>query len=238
MGLDQAKREARDYVWDLLEREEAVRRRGVHGHIPDFVGSEAAADRLAELPAWAVAEVLKSNPDRAQLPVRTRALEGVRLVYMAVPRLAEELPFYELDPADLAVSASKAATGTVAKDIAPRVGLEQMRPIDMVLCGTVAVDREGRRLGKGAGYSDIEFALAQEAGLISADTVIVTTVHQLQVVDDVLPEDEHDFRVDYIVTPEETIACPGGHRPERLIWKSLTSARIAAIPVLSARAGK
>ena len=48
----------------------------------------------------------------------------------------------------------------------------------MVVCGSVAVNRRGARLGKGAGYSDIEVALLQEAGLIGPSTVIVTTVHR------------------------------------------------------------
>ncbi len=87
-----------------------------------------------------------------------------------------------------------------------------MRPVDLIVCGTVAVNRRGVRIGKGAGYSDIEVALLTEAGLIGPATVIVTTVHRLQVVADELPETEHDFSVDLIVTPDEVIRCgpPGG----------------------------
>jgi NAD(P)-dependent dehydrogenase (short-subunit alcohol dehydrogenase family) len=36
-----------------------------------------------------------------------------------------------------------------------------MRPVNLVVCGSVAVNRRGVRLGKGAGYSDIEVALLQ-----------------------------------------------------------------------------
>ncbi|HYZ52722.1 MAG TPA: 5-formyltetrahydrofolate cyclo-ligase [Streptosporangiaceae bacterium] len=82
-----------------------------------------------------------------------------------------------------------------------------MQPIDLVVCGSVAVNRVGVRLGKGAGYSDIEVALLAEAGLLNEQTAIVTTVHDLQVVDEELPEAEHDFRVDFIVTPQRVIAC-------------------------------
>ncbi|UCH21360.1 MAG: hypothetical protein JSU83_23150 [Deltaproteobacteria bacterium] len=39
-------------------------------------------------------------------------------------------------------------------------------------------------MGKGGGYSDLEYALVKEAGLIKNDTPIVTTVHALQVVED------------------------------------------------------
>ena len=92
------------------------------------------------------------------------------------------------------------------------------------------------RLGKGAGYSDIEVALLQEAGLIGPDTVITTTVHPLQVIGEALPETEHDFSVDLIVTPDEVIACEPQRRPTGLYWNNLTPAKIAAIPVLAARA--
>ncbi len=104
------------------------------------------------------------------------------------------------------------------------------------ICGSVAVDRTGARLGKGAGYSDIEVALLQEAGLIGPRTVIVTTVHQLQVLSEALPEVEHDFSVDLIVTPDEVIECGPPRRPSGLYWEQLTDDKIAAIPILVALA--
>jgi hypothetical protein len=66
----------------------------VAGKIPNFLGAEAAADRLAALPAWAAAHVVKANPDTAQRAVRARALTDGKVLCMAVPRLADELPFY------------------------------------------------------------------------------------------------------------------------------------------------
>ncbi|MGH3630022.1 MAG: 5-formyltetrahydrofolate cyclo-ligase [Sciscionella sp.] len=100
----------------------------------------------------------------------------------------------------------------------------------------MAVNRDGVRLGEGAGYSDLEVALLHEAGLIGPDTTIVTTVHPLQVVDAALPETEHDFSVDVIVTPEEVIICGPSRRPAGLIWAHLSLEKIAAIPTLAARA--
>ena len=178
-GTDAAKQAIRTEIWDLLERERAVER-GVHGYIPAFAGAGMAADRLAHLPVWHAARVIKAVPDRAQQPVRERALRDGKLLYMAVPMLADDLPFYALDPASLTVSPLEAASRETAARIAPKIALDQMRPIDMVVCGSVAVNRQGARLGKGAGYSDIEVALLQEAGLIGPSTVIVTTVHPLQ----------------------------------------------------------
>ncbi|MFI9388924.1 5-formyltetrahydrofolate cyclo-ligase [Kutzneria sp. NPDC052558] len=234
LNLDEQKNAIRQRIWDLLERREAAHDTDVHGRIPNFVGREAAADRLAELDAWMSSAVVKAVPDKAQLPVRVRALRENKLVYMAVPRLAKQHPFYLLDPAALSVSAETAATGDGAAEAARNVGVDELRPIDLVVCGSVAVNRAGVRLGKGAGYADIEVALLQEAGLIGPNTTIVTTVHQLQIVDDELPETEHDFSVDLIVTPEEVIACGPARRPAGLIWEQLTPEKIAAIPVLAA----
>jgi 5-formyltetrahydrofolate cyclo-ligase len=234
-GTDAAKQAIRTEMWDLLERERAVER-GVHGYIPAFAGAGTAADRLARLSAWQAARVIKAVPDRAQQPVRERALRDGKLLYMAVPMLADDLPFCVLDPASLTVPPPEAASRQTAARIAPKIALDQMLPIDMVVCGSVAVNRQGARLGKGAGYSDIEVGLLQQAGLIGPDTVIATTVHPLQVVGEALPETEHDFSVDLIITPDEVIECGPPRRPSGLYWEHLTEDKIAAIPVLAARA--
>jgi 5-formyltetrahydrofolate cyclo-ligase len=146
------------------------------------------------------------------------------------------LPFFVLDPAGLAAAPAEAAAKDHAARHARKVAVEDMRRVDVVVCGSVAVNRRGTRLGKGAGYSDIAVALLQEAGRIGPSTVIVTTVHPLQVIDDAMPETEHDFSVDLIVTPDEVIECEPQRRPTGLYWNNLTAAKIAAIPVLAARA--
>ncbi len=234
MDTDKAKQAVRERVWALLEQERAALP-GVRGRIPTFVGAEATADLLAKLAVWREAMIIKAVPDKAQLPVRARALAEGKLVYMAVPKLAEAQPFYLLDPATLTVPAIEAASSRVAAITAHRVDVEEMQPVDLIVCGSVAVNREGVRLGKGAGYSDIEVALLQEAGLIGPDTTIVTTVHSLQVVSGDLPEAEHDFRVDLIVTPDEIIECGPPRRPRGLYWESLPQEMIAAIPALAGR---
>jgi 5-formyltetrahydrofolate cyclo-ligase len=154
---------------------------------------------------------------------------------MAVPRLAERLPFYLLDPATLTVPPDEAASSKVAATVARTVGVEDMEAVDLIVCGSVAVNRLGVRLGKGAGYSDIEVALLTEAGLIGSATTIVTTVHSLQVVDEDLPEAGHDFSVDLIVTPDDVIECGPPRRPTGLIWEQLPEEKIAAIPALATR---
>ncbi|GIJ44807.1 hypothetical protein Val02_16930 [Virgisporangium aliadipatigenens] len=98
--IDRAKQRTRDQIWALLERHHAAPP-GVHGHIPDFEGAGRAAARLADLDVRRRARTVESNLDMAQLPARVRALRDRKLLYMAVPRLAEAKPFYMLEPAVL-----------------------------------------------------------------------------------------------------------------------------------------
>jgi 5-formyltetrahydrofolate cyclo-ligase len=232
--LEDAKDDIRTRVWANLEDAEAVPQ-GVHGHIPAFTGADQAANRLRALSEWRAAHVIKANPDRAQLPTRTHALNDRKLLYMAVPSLAGEQPFYLLDPTTLPVSAADAARSDIAKRVATTVDVEEMQRIDMVVCGSVAVNHSGARLGKGAGYSDIEVGLLVDAGLIGPWTTIVTTVHTLQIVHEPIPEADHDFRVDIIVSPEGLIHCNASRRPRGLVWKELPQQKITAIPALARR---
>ena len=181
-ALGASKTVVRESMWSVLDRHGVSNPLGAAGRIPRFGTADAAAERLTATAAWASAEVLKVNPDTAQLPVRRRALAEGKVVYMAVPYLDAPSPFYVLDPAELGGKALEAATIDGATKLAPVVGFEGMRAIDLVVCGSVVVNRDGARLGKGGGYADIEVALLVETGLITVDTVLATTVHELQVV--------------------------------------------------------
>lgn len=233
--INAGKQAVRERIWALLDAQGAVQPPGAAGHIPSFVGAEDAARQLSQVPAWDAARVVKANPDRAQLPVRVQALRAGKIVYVAVPRLEADQPFYFLDPAqlDLGSDLSDVAMGQGASETTPQVGTEQMPFIDVVVCGSVAVDRCGVRVGKGAGYSDIEVALLIEADLIGAGTTIVTTLHDLQVVDEPIPHGPHDFRVDYIVTPTQVLECPAFPRPRGVDWGYLRPEQLREIPVLS-----
>ena len=234
-----AKAALRDEVWSSLTAARAARFPGAAGRIPNFTGAEAAAERLRSTPQWRRARTVKSNPDSAQLPVRQRALEDGKTVYMAVPRLAEADPFFLLDPDHLADSPRKAASIKGAARSARRVPVSELAPVDLVVTGCVAAGEDGARLGKGGGFADLEYAVASEAGLISPGTTVVTTVHQLQVrPPGMIPVTDHDMRLGLIVTPDRIIDCRdrGGARSRgapAVRWDELTEAKIAAIPLLA-----
>jgi len=231
------KQSLREAVWDGLEASGAARFPfPPHGRIPNVAGAEAAAERLAATDDWRDADVLKANPDAPQLPVRRRALREGKTVYMAVPRLATEEPFYELDPERLDESAYDAAV-TVSKveRYADTVAVEAVERVDLVVSGSVAVSERGARIGKGEGYSDLEWAVLAMADLVDDDTTVATTVHEKQVRE--VPEpDAHDVPMDVVCTPERTIRTDTPYdRPAGVDATLLSDERVAEIPVLRDR---
>jgi 5-formyltetrahydrofolate cyclo-ligase len=233
-----AKAALREHVWEAMRAAKVARFPGAEGRIPNFTGAEAAAERLRAMPEWQAARTLKANPDSAQLPVRQRALEDGKTVYMAVPRLAEPEPFFALDPDALTESPRKTASISGAARSAKRVTLAELTPVDLVVMGSVAVGEDGARLGKGGGFADLEFALASAAGLIGPHTVCVTTVHEIQIQPaGEIPLTAHDVPVDFVITPERVINCrerQHGRPSAGIDWDDLTEEKIAAIPLLTA----
>jgi 5-formyltetrahydrofolate cyclo-ligase len=190
------------------------------------------------MPEWRDAAALKANPDAPQLPVRARALADGKRVYMAVPRLRSGNPFFLLDPERLTAHPRRAASIRGAAAAGRPIGVEDLEPLDLVVCGTVAVNHAGVRVGKGGGYSDLELGLLVDAGLVTGQTLVVTTVHPCQVLDEDLPETDHDFRVHRIVTSESVIKTGARRRPPGILWDHLGEEKIAAIPVLAGLAGR
>ncbi|MEE2787478.1 MAG: 5-formyltetrahydrofolate cyclo-ligase [Myxococcota bacterium] len=226
----------RHRTWDALKAAGAGRFPGIRGRIPNFIGAEAAADHLQACDEWRQASVIKCNPDMPQRPLRRAALADGKTVYLAVPRLSEVHPFIVLDPNEIPASAFWAASSIKGAFHWGRpVSLSAMNPIDLVVTGCVGVSDDGTRLGKGGGYSDLEFALLRSHDLISADVAVATTVHPVQrYARDVLPRCAHDVTIDLVATPDGLHRLDRrGPRPPGIIWTALTSEKLQAIPVLA-----
>jgi 5-formyltetrahydrofolate cyclo-ligase len=224
--------------WEAIRAAGVARFPGVRGRIPNFVGAEAAAKSLSELPEWTDASTLKCNPDSPQRPVRVLALRAGKTLYVPAPKLAGEHPFIELDPADIDPKKLWHASSIKgAFELGRPVRAEEVRPLDLIVTGCVGVTAEGARLGKGGGYSDLEYAMLRELGLVDGDTPILTTVHDSQVLPDgSVPMTVHDISLDLIVTNSRVIRCPRPWtRPVGVLWDRLDAEKIAGIPVLAAR---
>ncbi len=235
-GRNSTKDALRSEVWSTLESE-GYAIGSVWSRIPNFTGAEQAAARLAELPIWKNAQVVKSNPDAPQIPVRLRALQEGKLLYTPVPELVKDFPFLELDPAVLrqrGVPFEVAATSDGALEHGRKVNFQDMQPFDLVVVGCVAVTRNGGRTGKGGGFADLELGIFREMGLVNPGTPIVTTVHPLQVVENErVVMVAHDSALDWIITPDEVIETRTPYpQPRGVHWEAIQPDQYANIPFL------
>ncbi|AGB33131.1 5-formyltetrahydrofolate cyclo-ligase [Natrinema pellirubrum DSM 15624] len=222
----------RERVWDDLEVSgEARFPFPPHGRIPNFAGADDAADRLAEQSEWERATAIKANPDAPQLLVRRRALREGKTVYMAVPRLRDEKCFLKLDPDEL-TDYDAATTVSGSSDHGEQVGPDEVDRVDLIVSGSVAVTKAGGRIGKGEGYSDLEYAVLRDLGLVNDSTPVATTVHERQVIDDPVAIGSHDVAMDLVVTPDRTFRPETDDQPAGIDWDLLEDERLAEIPVL------
>lgn len=201
MNKAEEKQKLREEIWNRLEEKNIARFPGAHGRIPNFEGAGKAAEKLRELKEWKKAEIIFANPDSPQQPVRKVALEARKKVVMASPKLKSG--YLLLDPSEID-DPEKARTIGGAFEHGEK--LKKLPKADLVVTGSVAVDLEGHRLGKGLGLGDREIARLKEENHINEKTSIVTTVHEEQLVETV-PSEEHDQEVNIILSPERTIRC-------------------------------
>jgi 5-formyltetrahydrofolate cyclo-ligase len=223
----------RQRIWREMEERNVARfPRPVYGRIPNFAGAEKAAQRLVESELFKKACVVKVNPDASQKPVREAVLRKGKLLIMPTPRIAKG--FLLLDPKKISPSAYNTVTTIQG---AFRYGTpthpEEIPEVDLIVAGSVAVSIYGERLGKGEGYSELEYSILREFNKVSEETPIVTTVHDIQVVDFHIPLEPWDFTVDHIYTPTKSIKCTGEKkRPPGLLWRYLDKEKIESIPIL------
>lgn len=228
------KERIRQDIWRKL-KESGIGRPPIFHRIPNFLGSERAARLLAEHKIWKEAGVLKVNPDSPQRPVRLFALEQGKLVIVPTPRLRSG--FLLLDPRKIPrhrISEACTIRGSFiwGRPIRP----EEFPKIDLVVIGSVAVNRKGDRLGKSEGYAEIEWAIAYEEGKVDQQTPVITTVHDLQVIDEEFDVMPYDLPVDYIFTPTRYFRTERERpKPERIYWEYLPKKKLAEIPLLMER---
>jgi 5-formyltetrahydrofolate cyclo-ligase len=141
-----------------------------------------------------------------------------------------------LDPKQIKCNPYVASSIKGAATYGRPVTLDEVRKIDLIVCGSVAVNRRGARVGKGGGYSDLEFALLTEEKRIGSKTPIVTSVHPLQLVNEEIPMTEHDIPLTAIITPQEIIEVESSFaRPKGIYWNILPQEKTDEIPVLKTK---
>ena len=132
----------------------------------------------------------------------------------------------------------RAATKLGAAELGTVIQLQALKQIhvDLIIVASVAVDPiSGARIGKGRGYADLEYAIMSQMGCVSSKTVVLTTCHESQLINDIpnYVMEQHDLPVDIIVTPKRYIYTKRVfQRPTRVYWNKLDADLISSIPVL------
>ncbi len=234
MSSSDPKQSLRNEIWTALEKSGDERFPGARGRIPNFTGRDEAANRLCKQTAYRDADRIKINPDSPQTPVRKQALEDGKILYMAVPRLKNRKCFLELDPETIDGSPSEASTIKGANQHGRPVHPEEMDSVDLIVTGVVGTDPDGRRLGKGEGYSDLEFGILLEYDLINRQVPIASTLHPAQELDrGRIPDESLDITLSQYHTPERSVDVDNpASRPTGLNPNRLTEEQLENIPIL------
>lgn len=216
----------------MEERNIATFPRPVINRIPNFVGSEIACLNIAKLNEFKKSEVIKVNPDSPQRKIREIILSQGKTLIFATPRLKEG--FLEVKARNLSQKEiQRASTIKGAFVYGRKTHPKDLPMIDMIIAGSVAVTKTGERIGKGEGYSEIEFAILLHYGKIDKNIPIVTSVHDIQIVD-YIPLEPFDVTIDFISTPSQIIKVEGRkERPDGILWDLLPKEKLNEIPLLS-----
>lgn len=224
------KSEVRQEIWNKMEEEGVAKfPTPIEGRIPNFVGTEKAAEKLKGVPAFKNAQRIKVNPDSPQNAVRAEVIKERKVLFMPTPRLRDG--FLRIRPEDVPEGKENKATTIKHSNVyGDPVDVEDMKEIDLVVAGSVAVSEDGKRVGKGGGYSDLEYAILREVHL--GEPPVLTTVHPLQVVDE-LPHEKHDVPLDWILTPEKVVETHTSlEKPSGIEWELLDENDLEDMPVL------
>uniref|UniRef100_A0A3B4GF50 Methenyltetrahydrofolate synthase domain-containing protein n=1 Tax=Pundamilia nyererei TaxID=303518 RepID=A0A3B4GF50_9CICH len=231
-----SKWDIRQKVWDYIEEKNLANfPRPVHNRIPNFKGAFAACAKVLELQAFIHTSEVKVDPDKPLEGARLAVLQARKTLLVPTPRLRTGL-FNRITPPE---GASKeqlriCSSSQGVKDFSVPVGLDAKIKIDLMVVGSVAVSEKGFRIGKGEGFADLEYGMMASMGAVNESTVVVTVVHDCQVMD--IPEDlmgSHDLTVDYILTPTRVIKTDCQlPKPCGIIWNKLDTEKLQKIPIL------
>ncbi|MGX1195305.1 5-formyltetrahydrofolate cyclo-ligase [Metabacillus sp. SLBN-84] len=225
------KDEIRQNKWQRLEDEKLG---GfpfpLKNRIPNFKGAAAAAELVSQMDIYKQAEVVKINPDAPQLPLRARVIKDGKTLLVPTPRLKAGFIMLKREWVPSGEE-RKAVSLKNIRQYGKEISLSELPKVDLFVAGSVAVHKDGRRIGKGEGYSDREYAIMRELG--NPDIPVISTIHSIQVTDEDFKVDTYDLPVDYIVTEQGIIETDTPYqKPDGIQWDLVTEDEKKEMPVL------
>ncbi|KAH6657886.1 5-formyltetrahydrofolate cyclo-ligase [Truncatella angustata] len=216
-------------------------------YITDFAGSSEVTSRLASLPVYQASATLFVTPDNCLEELRRRALLGGKRVLITTYGIRRG--FWLLDPAAIRDRwqgklgggdgwAWYASTLDGMERVGRQVSLSDLIregvQIPVMITGTGAINTRGIRFGKGHGYFDLEWGMLYSIGVITTQTVVVSVVHDCQLLEEDLRPDVFDTVCDYVITPSRVVEVKEAQKPTcGILYDRLQPGMLKAIPPLT-----
>ena len=203
--------------------------------IPDFEGSEAATNRILDMPSCKDAEFLFITPDNCLVDLRRQLIEQGKPFFMSTYGIYRG--FLYIEPGSVPKGHELYAAWLDGMEhFGKPISLEEVAQrgrIDFLVTGASAVSIDGVRFGKGHGFFDLEWGMFTDLGLVGEDTPVVAAVHDCQVVKEKLHPSPTDILVDYVATPGRLHEVERrAKRPRGVIWDLLDPKQIEQTPPL------
>lgn len=166
--------------------------------------SAAITGRLLQLPEYRQADTVLGYMNfgaefASGLWVEQTLADGKRLALPKVNHHTNRLDLYWVDDMENQLAAGLWGIREPVVERCER--LDNPNGVEFVLLPGVAFTRNGARLGYGGGYYDKLLASMTQRPML------VAAAFALQIVER-LPQDTTDVKVEWIITEQETIACP------------------------------
>lgn len=229
------KTDIREKIWNFMDKNQISPVYSPFGKIPNFKDADTAGHLLTTLDVFKTATNIKVDPDKPLQAARFAVLKSGKTLLVPTPRHRPGLlTKFALPENSDDETLLKCASRQGAAEHSVHIELDEPIKIDLLVVGCVAVSPKGWRIGKGSGFSDLEYAMLVSNGALSPSVPVVAIVHDSQIVD--LAEslfDVHDVAVDYIVTPTRVVQCSGAKpRPAGINWPLLAPERLDRLQIL------
>jgi len=105
-------------------------------------------------------------------------------------------------------------------------------PADLLLTGSLAIDRTGGRIGDGYGFFDLCCALLHALNGVRHDAGILTFIQEEQISREILPQDTWDIKMTGAITPGQILHFEPSTQKVKIFWDALPHDRLKRIDPL------
>ena len=176
--------------------------------------SAAISARIAKLEIYRQADAVLGYMNFgaefvSDLWVQQVLADGKKLALPRMNRHTNQLDLYWVD--DLENQLAAGLWGIREPVVERCERLEALNEVEFALLPGVAFSRNGARLGYGGGFYD-KLLARQGGGNGAHKPALAAAAFALQIVEQI-PQEATDVKVEWIITEQETIACPGQGNP-------------------------